>query len=281
MLEEDLVLVIDLGLCETLVTLIAHISEPLLESHFFRVVELFEVGELLLRSHINLIDSFLKLLFAFFKLFFKLVDFFLQALLGLLNILLVLSVLFLAQGEVLVTLLFGLSQGLTQALNLFLEVLHRQSQLKLSLRQAFRQVADDRLTLLHLAHIRLSQSLDLILVCLVELIDLVLRLLFANHRLSGVVLERLKNSLMVKLHFLFLLLFLLQLKPHELVLLLGHSRVLHSLAFQRFILLFQLLDNLLKLLNPLAIRLLFLLLRFIFLPQFRIKSSLKRLVVVA
>ena len=77
MLEEDLVLVIDLGLCETLVTLIAHISEPLLESHFFRVVELFEVGELLLRSHINLIDSVLKLLFAFFKLFFKLVDFFL------------------------------------------------------------------------------------------------------------------------------------------------------------------------------------------------------------
>ena len=117
--------------------------------------------------------------------------------------------------------------------------------------------------------------------CLVELINLVLRLLFANHRLSRVVLERLKNSLMVKLHFLFLLLFLLQLKPHKLILLLSHSTILHSLAFQRFILLFQLLDDLLQLLDALAVRLLLLLLRLIFLPKLRIKSLLKCLVIIA
>ena len=116
---------------------------------------------------------------------------------------------------------------------------------------------------------------------LIEFIDLVLGLFFTDDGLTGVVLERFEDALMVQLHLLLLLLLLLELQPHELVLLLGHSRILHSLAFQRFILLFQLLDNLLKLLNPLAIRLLFLLLRLIFLPQFRIKSSLKRLVVVA
>ena len=72
-------------------------------------------------------------MFTLFKLFLKLADFILQALLGLLKVLLVLSVLFFAQCEVLVTLLFSLSQGLAQTFNLFLEVLHRQSQLELCL----------------------------------------------------------------------------------------------------------------------------------------------------
>lgn len=191
-----------------------------------------------------------------------------------------LSVLLLAQGQVLVTLLLSLSEGLAQALHLFLEVLDRERQLQLSLRQALRQVADDSFTLLNLPHVRLRQSLDFILVGLIELIDLILCLLFANHGLPSVVLERLKNALMVKLHLLLLLLLLLELKPHELIFLLGHGCVLDSLALERFVLLFELLDDLFKLLDALAIGLLFLLLRFIFLSELRIESSLECLVII-
>ena len=120
-----------------------------------------------------------------------------QAFLCLFNVLLVLSVLLFAQSEVLITLFLRLSEGFTQAFHFFLEVFHREGQLELRLRQTLGQVADHSLALLHLAHIRLSQSLDFILVCLIELINLVLRLFFANHRLPSIILERFKNSLMV------------------------------------------------------------------------------------
>ena len=199
----------------------------------------------------------------------------------LLNVLLVLSVLLFAQCEVLITLFLRLSEGFTQAFHFFLEVFHREGQLELRLRQALGQVADHSLALLHLAHIRLSQSLDFILMRLIELINLVLRLFFANHRLPSIILERFKNSLMVKLHLFFLLLFLFQLESHEFILLLGHRSVLHGLAFQGFILLFQLFDDLLQFLDALAICLLFLLLRLVFLPQLRVKSFLKSLIVIA
>ena len=74
LLEEDLVLVVDLSLGQALVALVTHISQPLLEPDLLRVVELFEVSELLLRSLIDLIDSVLELLFSLLKLVFELSD---------------------------------------------------------------------------------------------------------------------------------------------------------------------------------------------------------------
>ena len=59
LLEQDLVLVVDLGLCESFVTLVTHILQPLLEAHLLRVVELFKVGQLLLARLVNLIDRVL------------------------------------------------------------------------------------------------------------------------------------------------------------------------------------------------------------------------------
>jgi len=59
LLEQDLVLVVDLGLREALVALVTHISQPLLEAHLLRVVELFKVGQLLLARLVNLIDRVL------------------------------------------------------------------------------------------------------------------------------------------------------------------------------------------------------------------------------
>ena len=59
LLEKDLILVVDLRLCQSLVTLVTHVSEPLLEAHLLGVVELLEIGKLLLGCHINLIDRVL------------------------------------------------------------------------------------------------------------------------------------------------------------------------------------------------------------------------------
>lgn len=68
--EQDLVLVVDLSLSETLIALLTHVVETMLEAHLFRIVELFELGKLLLRVLINLIDRCLKLLFLLLKLVF-------------------------------------------------------------------------------------------------------------------------------------------------------------------------------------------------------------------
>lgn len=68
--EQDLVLVVDLSLSETLIALLSHVVETMLEAHLFRIVELFELGKLLLRVLINLIDRCLKLLFLLLKLVF-------------------------------------------------------------------------------------------------------------------------------------------------------------------------------------------------------------------
>lgn len=68
--EQDLVLVVDLSLSETFIALLTHIVETMLEAHLFRIVELFELGKLLLRVLINLVDRCLKLLFLLFKLVF-------------------------------------------------------------------------------------------------------------------------------------------------------------------------------------------------------------------
>ena len=72
--EQDLILVVDFCLGKSLVALVTHISQPLLEPDLLRVVELFEVSELLLRSLIDLIDSVLELLFSLLKLVFELSD---------------------------------------------------------------------------------------------------------------------------------------------------------------------------------------------------------------
>ena len=59
LLEQDLVLVVDLRLCQSLVALVTHVSQPLLEAHLLGVVKLLEIGKLLLGCHINLIDGVL------------------------------------------------------------------------------------------------------------------------------------------------------------------------------------------------------------------------------
>lgn len=106
-----------------------------------------------------------------------------------LDVFLVLAVLLLTESLELVTLFFGLGQSLAQALHFLLKVLDAQGQLQLSLGQALSQIAYNCLTLLNLAHIRLGQRLDFVLVSGVELIDLRLGLLLSDDRLAGVVLE--------------------------------------------------------------------------------------------
>ena len=113
---------------------------------------------------------------------------------------------------------------------------------------------------------------------LIEFIDLVLGLFFTDDGLTGVVLERFEDALMVQLHLLLLLLLLLELQPHELVLLLGHGTILYSLALQRFVLLFKLLDDLFKLLDALDVGLLLLLLGFILLPELLVEARLEILI---
>lgn len=83
---------------------------------------------------------------------------------------------------------------------------------------------------------------------------------------------------MVQLHLLLLLLLLLELQSHELVLLLGHSTILDSLALERFVLLLQLLDDLFKLLDALHILLLLLLLCLILLPELFVEARLEILI---
>ena len=68
--EENLVLVINLGLCQTLASLITHIVESLLEAHFLGVVEFLKIGELPLRCFIDLIDGVLELTLLIFELLF-------------------------------------------------------------------------------------------------------------------------------------------------------------------------------------------------------------------
>jgi len=59
LLEQYLVLVVDLCLSEALITLITNICQSLVEANLLRVVELFEICELLLRCHVDFIDSVL------------------------------------------------------------------------------------------------------------------------------------------------------------------------------------------------------------------------------
>ena len=113
---------------------------------------------------------------------------------------------------------------------------------------------------------------------LVEFIDLVFGLFLTDDGLTGVVLERFEDALVVQLHLLLLFLLLLELQSHELILLLGHSSILDSLALQRFVLLLQLLDDLFKLLDALYIRLILLLLGLILLPELSVEALLEILV---
>jgi len=96
---------------------------------------------------------------------------------------------------------------------------------------------------------------------LVNLIDLILDLFFANDRLALVVAEAFQNALMISLHLFLLLLFLLQLEAHKFVLLLGHGPILYSLTLKRLGLLLQFLHNLLEFLNALTVDLIVFLLR--------------------
>lgn len=95
---------------------------------------------------------------------------------------------------------------------------------------------------------------------LAELIDLILGLFFADDRRAFIVAEALHYTLMINLLLLFLFLLLLELQTHELVLLLGNSTILDSLALQRLVLVFELLDDLLELLDTLRVGLVLLLL---------------------
>ena len=96
LLEEDLVLVVDFGLSESLVALLADIRQPLLEAHLLGVVELLQVGELLLRVHVDLVDSLLQLGLFLLQLLLKLLNLLFESSLGAFNGSLVLSVLLLA-----------------------------------------------------------------------------------------------------------------------------------------------------------------------------------------
>ena len=133
LLEQDLILVIDFGLCQALVSLVTNICQSLLESNLLRIVELLQVGELLLGSHINLVDGVLQLLLPLLELVFELLDLLLETLLGRFNVLLVLSVLLLAESQILILFFFGLSESLAEAFNFLLEVLDAERQLELGL----------------------------------------------------------------------------------------------------------------------------------------------------
>lgn len=110
LLEEDLVLVVDLGLGQALVTLLTNIVKSLLKAHLLRVIELLQLSQLLLRLVVNLSDSVLQLLLFLFDLLLEFVDALLQTLLRLLHFALVLRMLLLAQGQVLVAFLFSLGE---------------------------------------------------------------------------------------------------------------------------------------------------------------------------
>ena len=133
LLEQDLILVIDFGLCQALVSLVTNICQSLLESNLLRIVELLQVGELLLGSHINLVDGVLQLLLPLLELVLELLDLLLETLLGRFNVLLVLSVLLLAESQILILFFFSLGEGLAEAFNFLLEVLDAERQLELGL----------------------------------------------------------------------------------------------------------------------------------------------------
>ena len=102
---------------------------------------------------------------------------------------------------------------------------------------------------------------------LAELIDLTLGFFFTNDRCTLSVSETLHDTLMVKLLLFLLLLLLLELKAHELDLLLAYGLILHSLALQRFVGILKLLDDLFKFLNALRVDLVFFLLGRILLDE--------------
>ena len=66
LLEQDLVLVVQLRLRQALVALLSHIVQPLLEADLLGVVEPLELGQLMLRVLVNLIDRSLELFLFFF-----------------------------------------------------------------------------------------------------------------------------------------------------------------------------------------------------------------------
>jgi hypothetical protein len=113
---------------------------------------------------------------------------------------------------------------------------------------------------------------------LVELIDLILGLFFANDRLPLIVSKALQNTLMVQFHLLLLLLLLLKLKSHELILLLSNGCIFDALTLHGFILVFQVFDNFFKLLDSLRVDLVFLFLGLVLGMELSIKSVLKLLV---
>ena len=120
--EEYLVLVINLCLRQTLATLITHIIKSLLKPNLLRIVEFLQIGQLPLRSLINLINGVLQLTLLVLQLLLQILNLLLQPLLSLVHLLLMLCVLLLTQGKVLVTVFFGSLKRLSKILNLFLEV---------------------------------------------------------------------------------------------------------------------------------------------------------------
>ena len=91
----------------------------------------------------------------------------------------------------------------------------------------------------------LGEVLDFVLMRLVKFIDLLIGLFLTNDRGAFSISKALHDALVVHLHLLLLFLLLLELKSHELVLLLGNGGILHSLALDRVVVTFQFLHYLL------------------------------------
>ena len=155
-----------------------------------------------------------------------------------------LRVLLFAQGQILITIFFSLSQLISQILDLLLEVLDGKGQLQFRLGDGLGEGADGDFTLLNLSLEGLGEVLDFVLMCLVKLIDFLIGLFFTDNRGTFSISKALHDSLVVHLHLLLLFLLLLELESHELILLLGHGCILQSLALDRVVVAFQFLHYL-------------------------------------
>ena len=88
---------------------------------------------------------------------------------------------------------------------------------------------------------------------LMELIDLSLDLFLANYRLTLIILEALKDSLVVRLLLFLLLLLLFKLQLDEFQLLVRNCLVLNGLTLKGIVLFFQFFNDILEFLDSLVV----------------------------
>ena len=204
LLVQELVLVFDLSLGQSLLSILLLFGESLVETLLFGIVELLELQELGLRVGVDFSDSVLLGSFLLLKEFIALSQLLIQSLNSVLVVPLLLGELLLALSPRVVALFLSEGEVLAQALDLLLRVFGEEGQLKLHLGEILSQVADRTLALLDLLHVRVAKLLNLILVRLAELVNLVLGLLLADDGLALTVLETLEDSFMVQLHLVLL-----------------------------------------------------------------------------